>query len=256
MLEIKSVSKSFGGIQAVKNCSLTVKKGSITGLIGPNGAGKTTLFNLITGFHSLDSGSIFFKGKRLQPGLEPYQVFHRGIYRSFQISRELKGVSVLENLLLVPSHQYGESIWNNWFRRKLVKTQEIKATEKAMEILSFLEMENRANEYAGNLAGGEKKLLDLGRMLMAEPELCLFDEIEAGVPPTMQGKVNEYIKKVRKEKGITFFIIEHDMNVIMKLCDTIIVMVQGTTLIEGTPEEVRSNEDVISAYLGRKWKNK
>jgi ABC-type branched-subunit amino acid transport system ATPase component len=163
---------------------------------------------------------------------------------------------VLENLLLVPSHQYGENIWNNWFRRKLVKTQEAQAMEKAMKILSFLEMEDKANEYAGNLAGGEKKLLDLGRMLMAEPELCLFDEIEAGVPPTMQGKVNEYIKKVRKEKGITFFIIEHDMNVIMKLCDTIIVMVQGTTLMEGTPEEVRNNEEVISAYLGRKWKNK
>jgi len=251
ILEIKNVSKSFGGIQAVKNCSLKVEQGKITGLIGPNGAGKTTLFNLITGFYEVDSGEIFSKGKKIQPGLQPHEVFYKGIYRSFQITREFKEITVLENLLAIPPRQDGERLWIDWFRPDKVRKQENENIEKAMDILKFLDLDKKANEYAGNLAGGERKLLELGRMMMVEPYLVLLDEPEAGVPPAMQGKINDHIKTLSKEKGITFFIVEHDMNVIMKLCNPIIVMVDGTYLTEGTPEEVQHDKKVIDAYLGR-----
>lgn len=251
ILEVKNASKNFGGIRAVKDCSVKVEKGKITGLIGPNGAGKTTLFNLITGFYPLDSGEIFFKGERLQPGLEPHQVFIKGIYRSFQITREFKMITVLENLLAVPPRQEGENLWANWLRPDKVRGQENEHIEKAMEILKFLELDKKAGEYAGNLAGGERKLLELGRMMMVEPELVLLDEPEAGVPPAMQGRINDYIKSISRERGITFFVVEHDMNVIMRLCDPIIVMVDGAYLTEGSPEKVQHDEKVIDAYLGR-----
>ena len=251
LLEIKNVSKAFGGIRAVNNCSFGIQAGKITGLIGPNGAGKTTLFNLITGFYEIDSGQILFKDENIQPGLKPHDVFHRGIYRSFQITREFKEITVLENLLAVPPNQDGEKLWMNWLKPNRVRKQEDENIEKAIGILKFIELEKKANEYAGNLSGGERKLLELGRMMMVEPDLVLLDEPEAGVPPAMQGKINEYIKTISKERGITFFIVEHDMNVIMKLCDPIIVMVDGTYLVEGTPEEVQHNEKVIDAYLGR-----
>jgi len=251
ILEIKNVSKSFGGIRAVRDCSLKVERGKITGLIGPNGAGKTTLFNLITGFYEMDSGEIFFNGEKLQPGLQPHEVFLKGIYRSFQITREFHNITVLENLLAVPPKQEGEQLWMNWFRPDKVKKQENEYIEKAMDILKFLELDGKAGELAGNLAGGERKLLELGRMMMVEPELVLLDEPEAGVPPVMQGKINDYIKTISREKGITFFVVEHDMNVIMKLCNPIIVMVNGTYLTEGPPEKVQHDEKVIDAYLGR-----
>lgn len=251
ILKVKDVSKNFGGIRAVRNCSLEVERGKVTGLIGPNGAGKTTLFNLITGFYKMDSGEILFNGDKLQPGLEPHQVFLKGIYRSFQITREFKLITLLENLLAVPPRQDGERLWMNWFSSEKVRKQENERIEKAMDILKFLELDTKASEYAGNLAGGERKLLELGRMMMVEPELVLLDEPEAGVPPAMQGKINHYIKTISKERGITFFAVEHDMNVIMKLCDPIIVMVDGAYLTEGTPEKVQSDEKVIDAYLGR-----
>jgi len=168
ILEIKNVSKSFGGIRAVRNCSLKVERGKITGLIGPNGAGKTTLFNLITGFYEMDSGEIFFNGEKLQPGLQPHEVFLKGIYRSFQITREFHNITVLENLLAVPPKQEGEQLWMNWFRPDKVKKQENEYIEKAMDILKFLELDGKAGELAGNLAGGERKLLELGRMMMVK----------------------------------------------------------------------------------------
>ncbi len=250
VLELKNVSKNFGGIQAVDNCSLEVKEGSITGLIGPNGAGKTTIFNLITGFHPLTSGEIYFKGDKIQPGNRPNDIFRKGIYRSFQITRELSKITVLENLLIAPHGQAGETFWNNWINNNKVEQEEEELVEKALEILEFLDMRDKCDEYAGNLPGGERKLLELGRMMMVEPELVLLDEPGAGVPPGKQRKVNERIIELNEEQNITFLVVEHDMAVIMNLCHPIMVLVNGSLLTEGSPEEVQNDERVVKAYLG------
>lgn len=249
MLRVESLDKRFGGIHAIKNCSLSVDQGMITGLIGPNGAGKTTLFNLITGFHKPDSGRVYFKGEDITD-LTPHEIFHENLFRTFQITREIQEMTVLENLMLIPRQQTGEQLWNSWFNRGLVAKQEDENRETALEVLEFLEMRDRRNEIAKNLPGGEKKLLDLGRMMMAEPEMVLLDEPGSGVPPSLQNKVNNYVRKIRDEQGITFLVVEHDMNIIMDLCDPIIVLVDGEKLTEGKPEEIKSNEDVIEAYLG------
>jgi branched-chain amino acid transport system ATP-binding protein len=250
ILELKNVNKHFGGINAVNDSNFTVEKGSITALIGPNGAGKTTIFNLITGFYPLSSGEIYFKGEKIQPGNRPHEIFRKNIYRSFQIIRDLAKITVLENLLIAPVDQLGENIWNNWFKKAEVIKEEENNVEKAMEILEFLDMEDKADEYAGNLPGGEKKLLELGRMMMVEPEFVLLDEPGAGVPPGMQKKVNERVIQLNKEKNITFLVVEHDMAVIMNLCNPIIVLINGSKLVEGTPEEIQNDERVIKAYLG------
>lgn len=249
MLRVDNLSKSFGGIHAVQDCSLSVEKGTITGLIGPNGAGKTTLFNLMTGFHEPDSGRVYFKDEDITD-LEPHEIFERNLFRTFQITREIQEMTVLENLMLIPRQQTGESLWNAWFNRNLVSREEDGYKETALEVLDFLEMEDRKYDLAKNLPGGEKKLLDLGRMMMAEPEMVLLDEPGSGVPPSLQNKVNNYVKEISEERGITFLVVEHDMNIIMDLCDPIIVLVDGKKLTEGGPEEVRNDEQVIEAYLG------
>jgi len=249
VLKVENLSKSFGGINAVQSCSLAVEKGTITGLIGPNGAGKTTLFNLMTGFHEPDSGRVYFKEEDITD-LEPHEIFERNLFRTFQITREIQEMTVLENLMLIPRRQTGESLWNAWFNRNLVSREEDGHKETALEVLDFLEMEDRKYDLARNLPGGEKKLLDLGRMMMAEPEMVLLDEPGSGVPPSLQNKVNNYVKEISEERGITFLVVEHDMNIIMDLCDPIIVLVDGKKLTEGGPEEVRSDEQVIEAYLG------
>lgn len=249
MLRVENLDKRFGGIHAIKNCSLSVDQGTITGLIGPNGAGKTTLFNLITGFHEPDSGRVYFKDEDITD-LTPHEIFHENLFRTFQITREIQEMTVLENLMLIPRQQTGEQLWNSWFNRGLVAQQEDENRETALEVLEFLEMKDRRNEIAKNLPGGEKKLLDLGRMMMAEPEIVLLDEPGSGVPPSLQNKVNNYVRNIRDEQGITFLVVEHDMNIIMDLCDPIIVLVDGEKLTEGKPEEIKSNEKVIEAYLG------
>ena len=249
MLRVENLSKSFGGINAVQDCSLSVEKGTITGLIGPNGAGKTTLFNLMTGFHEPDSGRVYFKEEDITD-LEPHEIFERNLFRTFQITREIQEMTVLENLMLIPRRQTGESLWNAWFNRNLVSREEDGHKETALEVLDFLEMEDRKYDLAKNLPGGEKKLLDLGRMMMAEPEMVLLDEPGSGVPPSLQNKVNNHVREISKERGITFLVVEHDMNIIMDLCDPIIVLVDGKKLTEGGPEEVRNDEQVIEAYLG------
>jgi len=249
VLRVDNLSKSFGGIHAVQDCSLSVEKGTITGLIGPNGAGKTTLFNLMTGFHEPDSGRVYFKDEDITD-LEPHEIFERNLFRTFQITREIQEMTVLENLMLIPRQQTGESLWNAWFNRNLVSREEDGYKETALEVLDFLEMEDRKYDLAKNLPGGEKKLLDLGRMMMAEPEMVLLDEPGSGVPPSLQNKVNNYVKEISEERGITFLVVEHDMNIIMDLCDPIIVLVDGKKLTEGGPEEVRNDEQVIEAYLG------
>jgi len=253
MLEVKDLRKSFGGVHAVNHCSFTVKKGTITGLIGPNGAGKTTLFNIITGFYQPDGGKIFFEGERID-GLLPHQIFKRKICRTFQITREFPHMTLLENLMLVPGNQLGEKIWNTWFRQNSVKKQENKLRHKAQEILEFFELHHLKDEYAGNLSGGQKKLLELAKTLMADPQLVLLDEPGAGVNRTLMNRLVDNIKRLSLEKGITFLIIEHDMDLVMNLCNPIIVMSEGRKLSEGTPEEIRNDHRVLEAYLGGQYR--
>jgi len=253
VLEIIRVSKSFGGLQAVFDCSLQVAKGSITGLIGPNGAGKTTLFNLITGFYKPDRGEIRFMDQRIDR-LPPHQVFHKNLYRTFQIPREFSQMTVLENLMVMPARQFGEKIWNIWFRPKSVKKQELAIKEKALEVLEFLELIHLKDEYAGSLSGGQKKLLELARSLMSDPQMVLLDEPSAGVNPVLTGRLMEKIRSLCADEGITFFLIEHDMDLVMNICDPVIVMNEGSKLMEGTPEEVRKDPRVLEAYLGGQYR--
>ena len=249
ILEIRDIVKDFGGLRAVNHCSFEVQKGTITGLIGPNGAGKTTLFNLITGFLQRTSGQIFFQGKRID-GLNPHGIFQHGIVRTFQIPRELKRMTVLENLMLVPSPQVGESIWGSWLLPWRVKRQEQKIEAQALEVLRFVNLFDLKDEYAGNLSSGQKKLLELARTLMAEPQLVLLDEPGAGVNPTLMKELIDDIRRSCVEKGLTFLVIEHDMDLVMQLCNPIIVMNNGENLAEGTPEEVQRDQRVLEAYLG------
>ena len=249
ILEIRDVVKDFEGIRAVNRCSLQVQRGTITGLIGPNGAGKTTLFNLITGFLKCTSGQIFADGKRID-GLAPHNIFHRGIVRTFQIPRELKRMTVLENLLLVPGPQAGERIWNSWIMPWRVTRQEREIEAQAIEVLRFVNLIHLRDEYAGNLSSGQKKLLELARTLMAEPQLVLLDEPGAGVNPTLMNELVEYIRRACEERNLTFLLIEHDMDLVMRLCNPVIVMSNGENICQGTPEEVQRDQHVLQAYLG------
>jgi branched-chain amino acid transport system ATP-binding protein len=249
MLAVENIQKSFGGLRAVDDCSLQVQEGSITGLIGPNGAGKTTLFNLITGFHKPDSGCIVFKGENIE-GLSPDEIFHKKMFRTFQITREFEQMTVLENLMIVPAGQIGEKIWNTWLRSKKVKEQEIAIKEQAMDVLDFVELTHLKDEYAGVLSGGQKKLLELAKCLMAEPKMVLLDEPGAGVNPTLMNKLSDRIRKLCEDRGMTFFLIEHDMDLVMSLCNPVIVMSEGKKLAEGHPTEIRKDERVLEAYLG------
>jgi len=249
MLELRDLRKNFGGVKAVDGCSLNVKEGTITGLIGPNGAGKTTLFNLITGFYKPDSGEIRFKGQQIE-GLPPHKIFHKRICRTFQITRELKQMTVLENLMVIPGDQMGERIWNSWFRPGAVRRQEERIRDKALEVLEFVELVDLKDEYAGNLSSGQKKLMELARTMMAEPELILLDEPGAGVNRTLMRKLIGYIEELCEKQGITFFLIEHDMDLVLSLCNPVIVMSEGRKLAEGSPKEIRKDKGVLEAYLG------
>jgi len=253
VLECTRVSKSFGGLQAVFDCSLSVTEGSITGLIGPNGAGKTTLFNLITGFYKPDRGEIHFMGERID-GLPPHKVFHKNLYRTFQIPREFSQMTVLENLMVMPASQFGEKIWNIWFKPKAVRRQEFTIKEKALDVLGFLELIHLKDEYAGSLSGGQKKLLELARSLLAEPKMVLLDEPSAGVHPILTERLVEKIRSLCVDQGITFFLIEHDMDLVMNVCDPVIVMNEGSKLMEGAPEQVRKDPRVLEAYLGGQYR--
>jgi len=248
MLSVRGISKEFGGIQAVNACSFEVEEGSITGLIGPNGAGKTTLFNIISGFVRPDAGEVWFDSRRID-GLPAHQIARLGLVRTFQIPRELKGMTVLENLMLVARAQLGERLWNAWLALGKVRRQEEAIRAKAEEVLEFLELGRLAHEYAGNLSVGQKKLLELGRGLMADPKMFLLDEPAAGVNPSLMRRIVEYVKELRR-RGTTFLLIEHDLDLVMNVCDKVVVMNQGAYLAEGSPEEVRREPAVLEAYMG------
>ena len=255
MLEIRNINKNFGGLKAVNNASMKIDKGSITGLIGPNGAGKTTLFNTIAGVYAPDEGEIFLENQNIA-GLKPHNLFNKGVLRTFQIAHEFSTLTVLENLMMVPPNQYGENLIYAWFRNNDVKKQEEEIRTKAIEVIEFLNLNHLTQELAGNLSGGQKKLLELGRTMMVDSKLVLLDEVGAGVNRTLLNDISDAILRLNKEKNYTFFVIEHDMDLIEKICDPVIVMAEGSVLFEGKFDEVKSNEEVIEAYLGRGLKVK
>ena len=250
MLKVENVNKFFGGLKAVNNVSLEVKKGSITGLIGPNGAGKTTLFNTIAGVYSPNSGDIYLEEENIT-GLKPHELFNKGVLRTFQIAHEFATLTVLENLMMVPAYQYGENLIYAWFNNSLVKKQEEEIRAKAIDVIEFLNLKHLTQELAGNLSGGQKKLLELGRTMMVDSKLVLLDEVGAGVNRTLLNEIIDAIRRLNKEKNYTFFVIEHDMDLIEKICDPVIVMAEGSVLFQGKFHEVKTSEEVIEAYLGR-----
>jgi branched-chain amino acid transport system ATP-binding protein len=248
ILRVENVVKRFGGVVAVDHCSLAIRQGTITGIIGPNGAGKTTLFNIISGYYWPDAGRIWFAGERID-GLPPHEIFARKIVRTFQIARALKRMTVLENLLLVPAQQQGENFFNAWFYPRHVYAQEQALRERAEEILQRVKLHYLRHEYAGNLSGGQKKLLELARTMMSDATCILLDEPGAGVNPTLMQELVGHIQHLQG-LGRTFLLIEHDMDLVMDICNPVIVMSHGRTLMEGTPRQVRNDPRVIEAYLG------
>ena len=250
ILQVDGLSKYFGGLAAVSNCTLNIKKGSITGIIGPNGSGKTTLFNLIAGNLKPNQGKVLFNNDDIT-GVPAYELFSKGILRTFQIAHEFTNLTVLENLMMVPGNQTGEKLMNVLMSSKIIKSEEEEIKNKALEVAEFLNLKHLSNELAGNLSGGQKKLLELGRTMMVDANLVLLDEVGAGVNRTLLRDLGTAILRLNKERGYTFCMIEHDMDFISRMCDPVIVMSEGSVLFEGTSDEVKKNEKVIDSYLGR-----
>ena len=250
ILKIDNLSKYFGGLAAVSNCSLKIKRGTITGIIGPNGSGKTTLFNLIAGNLKSSGGTVLFNNENIT-NVPAYELFSKGLLRTFQIAHEFTNLTVLENLMMVPGNQSGEKLVNVMLKPGLIKKEEEQVRRKAYEVIEFLNLKHLANELAGNLSGGQKKLLELGRTMMVDAKLVLLDEVGAGVNRTLLKEIGTSIQRLNKEKGYTFCMIEHDMDFISRLCDPVIVMAEGSVLFEGTSDQVKKNEKVIESYLGR-----
>jgi branched-chain amino acid transport system ATP-binding protein len=255
MIFVKNLSKNFGGIKAVNNASLSINEGSITGLIGPNGAGKTTLFNVIAGVYPPSSGRVFLDDEDITH-LSPHELFSRGLMRTFQIAHEFSSLTVRENLLMVPANQSGEKLIDIWIRPSKIKIEEKKLIEKANTVMDFLQLSALAEEFAGNLSGGQKKLLELGRTMMVEPKIVFLDEVGAGVNRTLLSTIGDAILRLNRDLGYTFCMIEHDMEFISKLCDPVIVMAEGAVLAKGSADEIKKNNSVIEAYLGTGQKNK
>jgi branched-chain amino acid transport system ATP-binding protein len=246
---VQNVSKSFGGLTAVSNCSLKVEPGSVTGLIGPNGAGKSTLFNLVAGNLRPDSGHIIFDGEDVT-GLKPNALFGKGMLRTFQIAHEFSNMTALENLMMVPNGQPGENLFANWLAPGMVRQREHAVRQKANDVIDFLKLAHVKNELAGNLSGGQKKLLELGRTMMVDAKVVLLDEVAAGVNRTLLQDLAANIERMNQELGYTFFVIEHDMDLIGRLCDPVIVMAAGEVIAEGPMAEIRANPAIIEAYFG------
>ncbi len=249
MMSIRGITKSFGGIRAVDEASFDIGKGTITALIGTNGAGKTTLFNIVAGFIKPDAGRVVLNGQDVT-GLPAHHLFKRGLMRTFQIPAAFERMSLIDNLMVVPAGQSGENVLRTWFLWGRVTIEEKQVRDKAKEVLDFLGLTHVAGEYAGNLSGGQKKLLELGRTMMSNPDIVLLDEPGAGVNPTLMVKLADDIRRLNEERGYTFCIIDHDMDLVSKLCHPIIVMAEGAVLAQGSMDDIRQNQEVLDAYLG------
>lgn len=249
LLEVEDVVHTFGAVRAVDGASFSVEAHSVTGLIGPNGAGKSTLFATIAGSLKPSSGRIVFNGSRIDRR-PAYRVARAGVVRTYQAARVLTRMSVLDNLLLATTGHPGERLTGVVVRPRAARAHERRALERARELLALVGLESHTHEYAGTLSGGQRKLLDLARVLMLDPALVLLDEPMAGVAPTLRVQLLEHILGVRRERGVTFLIVEHDLDFVMQAADRVVVMNQGRILTVGTPDEVRSNQQVVDAYLG------
>jgi neutral amino acid transport system ATP-binding protein len=250
LLAASGLAKSFGGIKAVNDAEIQVRKGSITGLIGPNGAGKTTLFNLLSNFIRPDKGRVVFDGEQIQQ-LQPHKIAQQGLIRTFQVARTLSRLSVLENVVLAAQKQTGENFWQVQLQPHVVAKEEKELRERAMFLLEKVGLAAKAQDYAGGLSGGQRKLLEMARALMTNPKLILLDEPAAGVNPKLIDDICDRIITWNREEGMTFLIIEHNMDVIMSLCDRVWVLAEGQNLADGTPAEIQSNAKVLQAYLGQ-----
>ena len=255
MIVVEDVHKHFGGFRAVDGATLKIETGSITGLVGPNGAGKTTLFNVIAGVLPPTSGRVTMDGEDIT-GLAPHTLFEKGLLRTFQIAHEFSSMTVRENLMMVPGAQSGETLWNVWFQRGRIAQEEATLLKKADEVLEFLTIDHLKEEKAGNLSGGQKKLLELGRTMMVKAKIVFLDEVGAGVNRTLLRTIGEAIQRLNSERGYTFCLIEHDMDFIARMCNPVIVMAEGQVLMQGTAEEVKSDARVIEAYLGTGLRHK
>jgi len=255
MIRVENLHKHFGGLRAVDGATLEIEAGTITGLIGPNGAGKSTLFNVIAGLYPPTSGTVYLEGQDIT-GLTPHELFGRGLLRTFQIAHEFSSLTVRENLMMVPGKQSGESLVSAWLKPSVVRDEETRIRDKAEEVIDFLQISHLSGEFAGNLSGGQKKLLELGRTMMVDARIVFLDEVGAGVNRTLLNTIGDAIQRLNVERGYTFCMIEHDMEFISRLCNPVICMAEGRVLASGTAEEVKSNEDVIEAYLGTGLKNK
>lgn len=249
ILAASGLVKRFGGLAAVDQAAIEVTRGSITGLIGPNGAGKTTLFNLLSNFIRPDQGSIVFDGAPIHTR-QSHQIAQMGMVRTFQVARVLSRLSVLDNMLLAVQRQMGENFWHTWFKQTQIAQEERSQRERAMHILDSIGLVHMAHEYAGALSGGQRKLLEMGRALMTDPKLILLDEPAAGVNPTLINQICDRIQTWNRE-GMSFLIIEHNMDVIMSICDRVWVLAEGRNLATGTPAEIQTDARVLEAYLGQ-----
>jgi ABC-type branched-subunit amino acid transport system ATPase component len=249
LLEVREVTRSFGGVRAVDAVSFDVVAGSITALIGPNGAGKSSLFNIISGFLQPEQGTVRFSGNAIQRR-PPHRIARAGLVRTFQNPRALTKMSVLENVLLAAPHHGGERLARVFATPRSARAQEAAAEREARRLLALVRLDHQADSYAGTLSGGERKLLDFARVLMTEPRMILLDEPMAGVNPTLAGQLLEHMLAVREESGLTFLLVDHDLDLLMRACDTVVVMNEGRILSTGTPDDVRRDERVIDAYLG------
>jgi len=248
MLEVSGLVKTFGNLRAVDGVDLAIEAGTITGLIGPNGAGKTTLFNLIAGALVPEAGAIRFRGERIDR-LSPDRIFAKGLARTFQVPRPFSQMTVLENLMLAEPRQAGERFWNNWVHAGRVRDEERRARERALEVLELCDLADRAGETAGRLSGGQQKLLELARVLIAEPRLILLDEPAAGVNPVLLETLVDRIVRVNR-RGVTFLLIEHNIDLVLTVCRPIVVMAQGRLIYHGDAAGVRRDRRVLDAYLG------
>ena len=255
MIRVENLHRHFGGFRAVDGATLEIAKGSITGLIGPNGAGKSTLFNVIAGRLPPTSGRVIMDGEDVT-GLPPHKLFAKGMLRTFQVAHEFGSMTVRENLMMVPALQAGETLWNTWFNRDKVAREEARLRDKADEVLEFLTISHIADLKAGQISGGQKKLVELGRTMMVDAKIVFLDEVGAGVNRTLLNTIGDAILRLNQERGYTFCVIEHDMDFIGRICNPVICLAEGKVLAQGTLAEIKADERVIEAYLGTGLKNK